>query len=770
MDTRTELEQARALLASQYKEEATALLARLADSRRSDPITLSAVADSYEEAGEVDLALEAWKAVLSIDADSARALIGAGRCLDAKGGAESQDYYTSAYSKISSAKSFSAKDCASLVEYMIARRNPRQALIAIQVFLKKNPSEDHGRFAADYIETVLKKTPNVYLLLESARAMVINNDLDEASRFYRKAVETSGNDPAFSWVRDEAIAVNKKAFLRGEDRRFLAELEFLQAQDEAHQRPVGADSCGAAPEPIKKYKVVIVAAAKNEALYLPEWVAYHRLLGVEHFYIYNNESSDETEEILAKLAQADCVTYFNWPSQPEQAAKTGLSNQVRAYWNAWRHLVDKAEWLAFIDLDEFIFLNKHRSLTELLEESAGFSGLAVNWKIFGTAEETHYQDDLVINRFDRYARNKHIKTIARSGSILHICNHPHACKFVDDNFRYADGAQASEDLQKWEYIHYDVIQINHYWTKSREEWIVKKNRGRPAFDKATGNRLFRDDKEYYDLINACRGTETSIMTLYCEATRGEIARLSEAAGLEEIMKASKAAFLSSVEAAQKPSGGAGDPGAAAGDPGAAAPAAKAPSLKPLMSPSEIALFQSVLRGKKAMIEYGMGGSTSVALALGVERVWSVDSSEEWIGKLSADPEVSAAAAAGRVKLLRADIGETGQFGYPVSKDGVEGWPKYPMIAWQHAGERAADVDVILVDGRFRVACVLTALFFVESHVPIILHDCSRPFYQPIFKFCSVTASCEELAVLSKKPGISHAHLMGELLGHVLDVR
>lgn len=42
-------------------------------------------------------------------------------------------------------------------------------------------------------------------------------------------------------------------------------------------------------------KVVVCTRLKNEMAYLPEWIAYHRILGVDHFEIYNDQSADGVE-------------------------------------------------------------------------------------------------------------------------------------------------------------------------------------------------------------------------------------------------------------------------------------------------------------------------------------------------------------------------------------------------------------------------------------------------------------------------------------------
>lgn len=59
-----------------------------------------------------------------------------------------------------------------------------------------------------------------------------------------------------------------------------------------------------------EHEIAIVAIAKNEGPYIREWIEYHRLLGVTKFYFYDNESEDQTKEILKSYIQSNLVSYF----------------------------------------------------------------------------------------------------------------------------------------------------------------------------------------------------------------------------------------------------------------------------------------------------------------------------------------------------------------------------------------------------------------------------------------------------------------------------
>ena len=112
-----------------------------------------------------------------------------------------------------------------------------------------------------------------------------------------------------------------------------------------------ADRCPpiAVVERPKPHYLTVCAIARDESRYLLEWIAYHRTVGVDHFVLFDNESTDAMPEMLARLAAAGIVTVIPWPTAPFPEGP-----QVPAYGHAIHRFRDMTEWLAFIDLDEFL--------------------------------------------------------------------------------------------------------------------------------------------------------------------------------------------------------------------------------------------------------------------------------------------------------------------------------------------------------------------------------------------------------------------------------
>ena len=123
----------------------------------------------------------------------------------------------------------------------------------------------------------------------------------------------------------------------------------------------------------KKYNLSICTLFKNEAKNLREWIEYHQLVGVEHFYLYNNGSSDRYMSVLKPYIKRGVVTLIQWPDQMAFQNKDSdeiwaICTQISAYENAARYkAIDETRWLAFVHVNEFLVPQSVDTMTELLE-------------------------------------------------------------------------------------------------------------------------------------------------------------------------------------------------------------------------------------------------------------------------------------------------------------------------------------------------------------------------------------------------------------------
>ena len=170
-------------------------------------------------------------------------------------------------------------------------------------------------------------------------------------------------------------------------------------------------------------------------------------------------------------------------------------------------------------------------------------------------------------------------------------------------------------------------------------------------------------------------------------------------------------------------------------------------MTPAMSLAEVACYERHLVGAKAVLEYGTGGSTVLAGKAGVASLYSVESDVTWLESVRADPAVAELIAAGRAKLVLVDLGRIGRWGKPKNKMWMPWWPGYARRPWQDGFKP----DLVLVDGRFRVSCIMQALLNGGPGTKIVVHDFwRRHYYHAVLEFAAPIDRADSMVVLQSK--------------------
>lgn len=213
---------------------------------------------------------------------------------------------------------------------------------------------------------------------------------------------------------------------------------------------------------------VICAIALHEDRYIDEWILYHLSLGFHHIYIYDNGNDYSLQN-----KQSDRVTVIHFPGKSVVAKPI----QHDAYHAFIKDFGPKHQWAAFIDIDEFIVLKKHDSISSFLSQYQRCSAVGLNWIMFGTNHCTHYESEPVTKRFTRCAAtpNHHIKSIIQL-KYAWVFNDPHHMMLrsgttCDTYYQPINGPFNPSGKT-------DIACIHHYYTKSEEEFREKIQRGR----------------------------------------------------------------------------------------------------------------------------------------------------------------------------------------------------------------------------------------------------------------------------------------------------
>lgn len=218
------------------------------------------------------------------------------------------------------------------------------------------------------------------------------------------------------------------------------------------------------------HELAIVSMFRNTAPYLKEWVEYHHMIGVDHFWLYNDASTDNWEEVLRPYIKKGIVEVFYWPAgKPDWVPR-----QMEAFRDGIRRGVGTTKWVALIDQDEFILPMQDRSITECLKKHFSKApAVYVNWRNFGTNGICVPRGLPLLSRLTacsikRHSRNHVGKSIVRPEYVdIHRIWYPHhfpllkGAKYFDGDGNktlIADGMDWKPDRK-----HHDrYIRINHY--------------------------------------------------------------------------------------------------------------------------------------------------------------------------------------------------------------------------------------------------------------------------------------------------------------------
>ncbi len=225
-----------------------------------------------------------------------------------------------------------------------------------------------------------------------------------------------------------------------------------------------------------KCHLSVCAIMKDEAAYLIEWLEFHKIVGVERFYLYNNNSNDGTIELIEEYVRSGEVILHDWPFVP---------GQILAYEHCLENYRQESEWMAFIDVDEFLFPTEKDDLKEVLAEFDGVGGVAVNMLYFGSSGHQTKPEGLQIENYTRrseddYEPNRYVKSIVQPEKILRPqCPH----FFLPANQEHSIVTENKEFLggSITERVSTKKLRLNHYYTRSRQEMKEKVMRGDAVF-------------------------------------------------------------------------------------------------------------------------------------------------------------------------------------------------------------------------------------------------------------------------------------------------
>ena len=226
-----------------------------------------------------------------------------------------------------------------------------------------------------------------------------------------------------------------------------------------------------------QYNLAMVAIAKNESPYIAEWLAFHKLQGVEVVFLYDNDSTDNMRDVLEPFIKEGFVIYNEIH---------GKVKQYDAYNDAISRYGYLCKYMAFIDCDEFLTPMKAGGhLLDLIDDSfaknVNVGGLGINWCVYGSAGYEKKPEGLVIENFNAHAKaefngNESIKSIVKPVCVQYFA-HAHFPNYKKGF--YPINFQGKYCPSWWNIItEFDEISISHYICKSKEEYVIRRKMGK----------------------------------------------------------------------------------------------------------------------------------------------------------------------------------------------------------------------------------------------------------------------------------------------------
>ena len=238
---------------------------------------------------------------------------------------------------------------------------------------------------------------------------------------------------------------------------------------------------------------------RDENEYLADWLEWHSVHGVDHFYIYDHGSKVSVTGVIKSLGTKlqNKITVVDWSG-------SHISAQVEAYNDCLARFGKETRWMGFISIDEYTVLKNGKLLPEFLEGFEEYAGVFVAWVMYGADGQIKKSDMPLMRRFLTASESKasaglgkvFVQPVLMKDMVIHNGHPFEGFTVVDENQSPLQTAHLWKDNTTT-----NAICINHYITKSYEEWIEKLQRGscNPNF-----SRQYNEFFEYNPGMKFCR--------------------------------------------------------------------------------------------------------------------------------------------------------------------------------------------------------------------------------------------------------------------------
>jgi hypothetical protein len=225
------------------------------------------------------------------------------------------------------------------------------------------------------------------------------------------------------------------------------------------------------------FQISAACIINNEARFLKEWLDFHRLVGIEHFFLFNNRSEDNYLEVLEPYIKQGIVDLISW-NTGDTAGDDWIYIEAEALSCALRLAHGRSKWLAMIDTDEYLFPAQSESLTDALKEFEPYGSVSVRYTVFGTSDVQRIPSDKLLietltkSCLDSSSHNNLFKSIVRP-EYVDSCINSHYCQLMPGFINVTEDLTPMnpENIAK---VQNKKLALNHYWTRDLDYFRAHK--------------------------------------------------------------------------------------------------------------------------------------------------------------------------------------------------------------------------------------------------------------------------------------------------------
>lgn len=252
----------------------------------------------------------------------------------------------------------------------------------------------------------------------------------------------------------------------------------------------------------------VITTMKNEGAFLLEWVAHHKALGFDHLLICTNDCADVTGRMVLRLQEMGLARHHATTPWAATSIQRSALKQAQRYAE-----VREAAWIYVCDADEFLVVKIGDGSARALvaASSPEVDVVSVPWRIFGPDGRRDYTDTPVTKQFCRanadaprqgiYAKSlfrglENMQRVGIHGPVPRADLGRDLCREMPGGARLGRSVNAMFAARD-----YGVAQVNHYALRSRDSFLVKRDRGRVNH---TGQTMEADYWDRFDVAEvAC---------------------------------------------------------------------------------------------------------------------------------------------------------------------------------------------------------------------------------------------------------------------------